>query len=247
MFDDFSDVYDAMIDWPKRLAHETSFYRRWFERTGVKKVIDTACGTGHHAAMFHDWGLRVEGADLSPIMIERARRRFGEPEGLRWVVRGYDSPIPFDGPADVDVVICVGNSLSMSPDLATAERAIVQMLKAVRSGGILIVQVQNLWSLPDGPCVWQKSKRAVLPQGETVILKGMHRCGSRGFVELAAVSLAENTPLRSETVPLLGMESADLERMAQNAGAAEIRFFGGYDDQPYRREKSTDLILVASK
>ena len=65
LFQDLTDVYEAMIDWPKRLAREEPFYRRWFERCGARSVLDVACGTGHHGAMFHRWGLRVEGADLS--------------------------------------------------------------------------------------------------------------------------------------------------------------------------------------
>ena len=56
-------------------------------------MIDVACGTGHHAAMFHSWGLRVEGADLSAAMIDRARAKFGLPQGLQWTVRGFDQPI----------------------------------------------------------------------------------------------------------------------------------------------------------
>ena len=56
MFDDLTDIYEAMIDWPKRLANEGPFYRRWFERVGVQSVVDVACGTGRHAAMFHSWG-----------------------------------------------------------------------------------------------------------------------------------------------------------------------------------------------
>ena len=74
MFDDLTDIYDAMIDWPKRLAHEGSFYRRVFEQHDVRSVVDVACGTGRHAAMFHSWGLRVEAADLSPAMIDRRGR-----------------------------------------------------------------------------------------------------------------------------------------------------------------------------
>ena len=119
MFDDLADIYEAMIDWPKRLAHEGPFYRRLFDRLGVASVVDVACGTGHHAAMFHDWGLRVEGADLSPAMIERARQTFGEPPGLRWVVRGFDEPI---APAEpFDAAVCVGNSLALAPDVATVQ------------------------------------------------------------------------------------------------------------------------------
>ena len=76
VFSDVADIYEAMIDWQKRLASEGPFYRRLFDRVGVHSVLDVACGTGRHAAMFHSWGLRVEGADISANMIERARRPF---------------------------------------------------------------------------------------------------------------------------------------------------------------------------
>ena len=35
VFDDLTDVYEAMIDWPQRLANEGPFYRRCFERVGA--------------------------------------------------------------------------------------------------------------------------------------------------------------------------------------------------------------------
>ena len=40
------------------------------------------------------------------------------------------------------------------------------MIEALRPGGVLLVQVLNLWRLPDGPCVWQKCLRTRLPQGD---------------------------------------------------------------------------------
>jgi len=280
VFDDLTDIYEAMIDWPKRLANEEPFYRRWFERVGAQSVVDVACGTGRHAAMFHSWGLsEATGADISPNMIHRARTTFGEPAGLRWVVRGFDEPIAAARP--FDAAICVGNSLALAPDPATVQRAIGQMLAAVRrgeekeaGGGIAIVHVLNLWSLPDGPCNWQKCQLATLPQGEVLILKGVHRCGTRGYVDLIVAGLGEekeekgtgpicrNGPpgaahkwglspflrlLHSESTALLGLEAADLERMARAAGAAEVVFFGGYQDQPYDRRQSADLIMVARK
>ena len=32
MFDDITDIYEAMIDWDKRLGNEEPFYRSLFER-----------------------------------------------------------------------------------------------------------------------------------------------------------------------------------------------------------------------
>ena len=117
-FDDLTDIYESMINWPKRLAHEEPFYRGLFGRIGARRVVDVACGAGQHAAMFHSWGLEVTGADISPAMIARAREHFGEPRGLRWLVRGYDQPFA-DGET-ADAVVCVGNSLALAPDMTTA-------------------------------------------------------------------------------------------------------------------------------
>jgi SAM-dependent methyltransferase len=244
-FDDLTDVYEAMIDWPKRLAHEEPFYRRHFSRIGARRVLDAACGTGRHAAMFGQWGLAVQGADISPAMIARAQATFGQSDQLRWITRGFDQPV--DAAEPFDVVLCVGNSLALAADKATVERAIGRMLSAVRGGGLVIVHVLNVWHLPDGPSVWQKCRRAALPTGDVLIIKGVHRCGTRGYVDLLVSDPSAGTLLQSECVGFLGLESADLERMARRAGAAGVTFVGGYQDQPYDRQQSVDLVMVAER
>jgi len=245
LFTDLTDVYEAMIDWPKRLANEEPFYRRWFERAGVRRVLDAACGTGRHAAMFHAWGLRVEGADLSEGMIRRARASFGQPGGLRWVVRGFDRPVEAAEP--FDAVVCTGNSLALAADVATVRQALRQILRAVGRGGIVVIQVLNLWHLADGPCLWQKCRRATLPQGEMLILKGVHRCGTRGYVDLVLAEYPGGGLAHSESVPFLGLEPADLEQTARDAGAARVELFGGYRDQRYDRQESVDLVMIVEK
>ncbi len=251
MFEGLADVYEAMIDWPKRLDHEGPFYRQLFQHLRVRSVVDVACGTGRHAALFHSWGLKVEGADLSPAMIDRATANFGQPEGLRWVVRGFDQPI---APAEpFGAAVCVGNSLALAPDLAAVEQAVRQMLAAIRDAGIVVIQVLNLWRLPEGPCEWQKCRRISLsslaqPQGgDAVVLKGVHRCGAQGYLELIVTHLARGAFMQSQSTPLLGLEVFDLERMAIEAGAKFVEFFGGYGEEPYDREESVDLVMIAQK
>jgi len=245
IFDDWTDAYEAMVDWPKRLAHEEPFYRRLFERVGVRSLVDVACGTGHHAAMFRLWGLRVEGADVSSNMVERARASFGERPGLRWVVRGFDEPVEPDEP--FDAAICVGNSLALAPDKEAAFVALGQMLWAVRPGGVVVVHLLNLWRLPDGPCVWQKCQRVALPQGKVLLIKGVHRCGAQGHVDLMAVPLPEANRMQTDSATLLGFEAPEIEAAARRAGAARVDCFGDYRDGPYVRETSTDLIVVAER
>lgn len=245
IFDDLTDVYEAIIDWPKRLANEGPFYRRLFDRIKAESVVDVACGTGRHAIMFHSWGLRVEAADISPGMIGRARTASGESETLAWAVRGFDQSIPAEQP--FDAAVCAGNSLALAADRAMAERAIGQMLSAVRSGGLVVIHLLNLWRLADGPCLWQKCVRSKLPEGEVLITKGVHRSGNHGYVDLIVATLHDEVRMRSESVRLLALDTADLEQMANGAGAAGVEFFGNYQDSPFERQKSVDLIAVIEK
>jgi hypothetical protein len=121
------------------------------------------------------------------------------------------------------------------------------MLAAVCEGGVAVIHVLNLWSLPNGPCVWHRSGKTTLPQGEALIARGVHRCGSCGFVELIVADLSGKTPLRGQSAQLLGLEAPELEHMARQAGARRVRTVGGYQEQPYDRQESVDLILVAEK
>lgn len=244
MFDEhgLSEVYEAMIDWPRRLANEGPFFRRVFERIGARRVTDVACGTGHHAALFHSWGLDVEAADLSAAMISRARSAFGESDQLRWMVRGFDQPVAH--PGRFDAAICIGNSLALV-EPSTAEAALANMLRAVRPGGAVIVQVLNLWKLPDGPCLWQKHLRAALSGGESLVIKGVHRCSDRGYVEVIVVDAAGS--LRSHAAPFRGLRAEELLAAAARHGADHAACYGDYHDQPYDLNTSTDLILLARR
>jgi SAM-dependent methyltransferase len=244
-FAELADYYEAMIDWPKRLAHEGPFYQQLFAAVGARHVLDAACGTGHHAALFHTWGLRVEGADISESMLTQARRNFAQPAGLRWTRRGYSDPTPIAGA--LDVAVCVGNSLALAPDLATARTAVKCMLNAVRAGGAIVLHVLNLWRLADGPCLWQKCVHTERDAGPVIIFKGVHRHGSAGYVDLVIASLADRSAWRSDCVPFLGFEATTLEQWARAAGADTVDTYGGYQHEPYQRETSTDLIVVARK
>ena len=245
LFDDLTDAYEAMIDWPKRLAREEPFFQRWFDRVGARSIVDAACGTRRHAPMFHSWGMRVEGADLSAGMIERARSHFGEPPGLRWRVRGFDQPIETSEP--FDAAICTGNSLALADNPVTVERAIERMVGAVRPGGLVILHVLNLWPMRDGLSVWQKCVTARLGPAEVLIVKGVRRHGDSGRVELIVVQLSDPPRMQTDSAPFLGLEAPWLEASVRRAGAGRVECFGDYQERPYDRGASTDLILVARK
>lgn len=250
VFDELVDAYEAMIDWRKRLAFEEPFWRQLVERTGAKRVLDTACGTGHHGAMFHEWGLSVEAADVSPAMIARCRTLWGEKQGLMWVLRSFEQPAT----EGFDLALCVGNSLALAGSREGMGRAVGAMLGSVKPGGVLVVQVANLWRMAEGKILWQKCKRTRLgakgsgEQREVLIHKGMHRWGTLGYVELLVTeAMAAEPAMKSESVRFWGVERAELEQMAWAGGAQWVETYGDYQKGAYEAEKSTDLLLVTGR
>jgi hypothetical protein len=178
-------------------------------------------------------------------MIEKARAIHGEPEGLRWVVRGYDKPAPQKG--RFDAAICVGNSLAMSPDRETVRRAIGEMTASVRDGGIVAVHLLNLWRITEGPALWQKCRRAGSPDGEALIVKGVHRSGGRAWVELLLAPIDRPAGMRTANIPLIAIEAEEIAEVFRQCGAGEIEIFGGYKGQAYERLESVDIVVVALK
>lgn len=249
LFQNGAAYYDQMVDWQRRLEREAPFYRRVFEQHDVRSVLDCACGTGHHAAMFAGWGLAVTGADLSEEMIQQARTQHDEHARLRWLVRSFGDLS--DIGEQFDAVICVGNSLVLAANGKQACRdALASMAAVVRPGGLLIVHVLNIWRVAPGEMVVQKLMPLTPDSGEALLLKLFHRVGSQGYVDTVIASRPEaRAAWRSEhhTARPIGLRAAWLRRTLAELGFARIDLWGDYQFTRYRADRSVDLIVTAVK
>ncbi len=79
VFDEYADTFDShLLD---DLEYATpSLLRRAFEKLGDEKLffenaLDLGCGTGLAGAEFRDIAKRLEGVDISPLMLAKAREK----------------------------------------------------------------------------------------------------------------------------------------------------------------------------
>lgn len=241
------ELYDALIDWPKRLANEAPLLREMTAGSGSPRVLDAACGTGRHAAMMEEWGMEVSGADASPAMIQQARALHADRPNLSWIVRSFETPAQADE-SPFGLVLCIGNSLSLAGDADAVHRALDALWTHVAPGGTLLVQVLNLWAVKEGPSVWQKCMAASVGGRQRVLLKGLHRVGARGYIDLIDLSLAEGPPSpRYDQPSFLGIDAQAFQDFARKVGAASLECWGNYQKKPYAAESSPDLIAVVHK
>jgi SAM-dependent methyltransferase len=242
-FDELAASYDRLVDWPKRLAREAPFFRELFEMHGVRRVLDAGCGTGHHATMFHSWGLEVVGMDVSPAMLEQCARLHGRDERLHWVQGSFAAP---PSPSkQFDAVVCIGNSLALVDDLEGVRTAVRAMVNSVRPGGIGIIQLLNSGSIHEGPTLWQKVCRFERGGLPVVLLKGVHRSNGRGYVDIVELTLhPRQVDWRTHAASFLCITGPELTSIIREQGGQVKGVFGSYERQEFIAGQSTDLIVV---
>jgi len=137
----------------------------------VRRVLDVACGTGVQAALLAAEGLAVDGIDLEPEFVRRAAARVPSGDFREGDMRAFDVAQAYD------VVLCLFGSVGYVRDEAELGAAIACMARAVRPGGMVIVEP---WFEPgvmtDG---YVTSARG---EGNGVHVVRMSRCVLRGDV-----------------------------------------------------------------
>jgi len=88
--------------------------------------------------------------------------------------------------------------------------------------------------------------RRTIAGHDVLVLKGVHRCGDSGRIELVVVPQADEAKFVANSVPFLGLEAGELADIARPL-AREITFYGNTQGQPYDRDKSGDLIMIAQR
>jgi SAM-dependent methyltransferase len=102
-------------------------------RPGAASLLDVACGTGRHLEHLRRW-YEVEGIDLSPGMLERARQRLPDVPLHVADMRGFELRRRFDA------VTCLFSAIAQVPTIGELRQAIASMASHLRRGGVLIVE-----------------------------------------------------------------------------------------------------------
>jgi glycine/sarcosine N-methyltransferase len=247
LYDALAGDYDRFVDWKGRLAHELPFLDRLFAGWGVERVLDAACGTGHHAIALSQRGYKVIGADLSTAMVERARENAAAASlNIQFTVTGLGEHAAL-GEA-FDAVLCLGNSLPHLLTRAAVEGALADFASVLRPGGLLVIQNRNF------DRVWAERERFMPPQS--------HRDGEGEWLFVRFYDFHQETVTfhmirlrRSEEGWTQDVESTELRPIFRDDLAAALAaagfdrkaFYGGYDGLPFDPARSGDLILVAER
>jgi SAM-dependent methyltransferase len=244
-YDALGANYDLLIDWEARLAREGPFYGRLFAAHNVRTVLDMACGTGQHAAMFRRWGLEVVGCDPSREMMALCKANFGD-LGIAFLPVGFGEIQPKIG-RTFDAITCLGNSYPHLLTESDAQEALEDFHASLSAGGLLVIQTLNYAQMmADGDRFMPPSSG--VREGREMIFLRVLDFGEElvTFNMVTLVKEGERWHQHVETTQHRPTFRADLERQLCAAGFAEVSFYGGFDASAYEERKSDHLMAVAA-
>jgi len=253
-YDALGGDYDLMVSWEHRLAREQEFFRRVFSEAGVKRVLDAACGTGMHAISFARAGWECTAADLSPVMVEKARenaRKAGV--RVRFEAAGFGELSRRVG-TGFDAVTCIGNSLPHLLDDKALHACLSDFADLLVPGGTLVIQNRNY------DRVLRERQRFMPPvsrpeeDGETLFLRITEfpapAAPGDEAVSFTIVTLRKRGgawAMTERTTPLRALRSATLEAALGRAGFASVRVYGSYAFEPFDSQGTADLVAIARR
>ncbi len=205
---------------------ETEFVRRYAHD---KDVLEVGCGTGLVLRRIASFARSARGVDLSPGMLEKARER-----GLD-VVEGSATELPF--PDHSFDVACSFKVLAHIPDI---ERALSEMVRVTRPGGIVLAEFYNPYSFralvkrfgPAGRVAHNADESAVYTRFDSPFR----------IAELlpAGTKIIDARGVRIATPAAQVMKYAALRKLFRSAERAlcdsPLRVFGGFYITAIRRE-----------
>jgi ubiquinone/menaquinone biosynthesis C-methylase UbiE len=134
-YDSFAAAYSA--------SNENNLFNAYYARPEMLrlagdvaglKVLDAGCGAGPLMDALRARGAVVSGFDLSPAMVELARRRLGETADVR--VADLGAPLPY--PDDAFDLVVASLSLHYVEDWASA---LAELRRVLEPGGRLVVSI----------------------------------------------------------------------------------------------------------
>lgn len=160
VYDDFTDGYDhdAWIDGLERIARDHG--------ANGARVLDVACGTGKSFAPLIERGYDVWACDISPAMVERARRCDGVDPDRVLVADMRDLPEL----GAFELVTCLDDAVNYLLSVADLEAAFASVARLLAPDGVYVFDTNTLSTYRAGfavDAIFERPLAAAVWRGET--------------------------------------------------------------------------------
>ncbi len=243
-YDDLAEHYDMMTGRQNGVQRVRRPLEAFVSKTGIRSAVDTGCGTGWHAVALAQMGLRTAGIDLSPEMIDRARKLAAiTGVDVRWHVGDLTQIHDLVG-SGWDAVFCLGNTLPHLLKVAEVRRFARSASRTLNSGGFLAIQCLNYDLLRS------RDERvvAITRHNQHEFIRFNDYLNRRVRFNLLRIEWTARGPRHKLSHTLLRPWTAqDLAHVLRGTGFQDIRVYSDLKLSPFDPSASRSFVLVAQK
>ena len=203
-----------------------------------RRILDLPCGQGRHAIELARRGYEVTGMDISPYLIEIARKRARAADvQVRWLTGDMRQPIPG---AKFDLILNLFTSFGYFAQDDDDRQVLAAAASMLTRGGRFVLEVIN------GERVMANfEERGWFTVGQSAVMEArtLDRSSQRMVVERTV-----NTPPDSETsVHTLRLYTGpQLEAAMRQAGFRRVDLHGDWGGESLQRDRSIAIVAVGS-
>lgn len=250
-FDDISLAYDNTIDWDARLNREIPFLVSLLKKPEKKRVLDVACGSGRHSVALAAQGAEVIGFDMSRTMIQAAQKLAEEKKvnptfivadmvDVESIIEGY-----------FDLIFVLGNSLALLYDIDSVRSFVKTIYQRLNDGGHFSAQVLNFEEIHWTGFRNFPAKTGKLIDGTEVTFSRMfeHTDYPDSSTLIMSVFRKTNDDWVSEvsTQKVLNLNFGIMTNILSTTGFRDVEFFSDYNESPFEKKVSRNMVIRATK
>ncbi len=215
---------------------QKKFFRDYLARENIGSILDAGCGTGAYVLEFSDWGIDAMGVDLSPEMVDIARRRGEERNGrARFAVADMLDLATvterFDG------ILCTGNTLAHLAEKGQLQQALYQFRQ---KGENLLIQVVNYDRI-------LLNKVTELPEIRTpnLVFRRYYKHLPNGLIEFCMeIELLAQVKTLGAVNTLLPLTRQDLEQGFAESGWKPVTWWGSFGGEDWSEDSPATIVAA---
>jgi SAM-dependent methyltransferase len=239
------------------IKHELDFLEFAFRTHAthrVRDVLDVACGSGRHVLGLAHRGYRCTGQDYTPEQVQTARAR-AKREGVHIkLLRGDATKLKYENEFDAALALYI---LFLLPDDDSVLTCLRQVHRALRSGGIVVCNVANLFYDGENWFSLKSIQRGhyfsevCVPDMRFISIDRVEDFdplhGVAWWQETHIVEVPDGTHIFRERERLRLFTYWDILHYLQKAGFKQIKCYPDWNTKPPKKPKMEWLVFVSRK
>ncbi|MCP3933634.1 MAG: class I SAM-dependent methyltransferase [Bacteroidetes bacterium] len=240
-YQSISPYYQYIFPLSKIQVH---FVNSAFENTAELSLLDIGCGIGNLSAELINTFRKVNGIDLSDLMLQQAKNRFSNTvDNLHFQHLSMLEIEKDFGANSFDTVVCFGNTLVHLDSIEDISDFLGQANKIMKPDGKLLLQIVNY----DRILNTEIESLPTIDNAHITFERNYHFSKSEKKIYFETKLTVKESGLKLEnSIPLYPLRKFEIDSLLEESGFSDVRYYGNFKREAWT-PNSPALVVEVKK